>query len=149
MFLELLLYSYQEWKLNQNPGQYSNRLFPKMIISGTCTKAFLLRKCCIIVPNPTCLVRCDVDRGVRGRLVAQVRHCVHGLQTEGVVGVSHQVEHRHPGLRQPTLPGNESNRCRAQTLHHASEPQARPSASLPSTGASGGRRTILTGPSFP
>ena len=100
------------------------------------------------VPNPTCLVRCDVDHGIKWWLVAEVRHCIHGHDAEGVVGVSHQVEHRHPGLCQSGLAGNESNCCVAQTLHQSSSPATNTRPRLPSASASRGGCAVLAGPSF-
>lgn len=103
----------------------------------------------VIVLNPTCLVCRDVNRAIGWWLVAQVGHCIHGQDAEGVVGVSHQINYCHPGLRQAILTGNESNCCSARTLHHPSSPSANACAGLPSNSASWLRVTVLTGSSFP
>lgn len=103
----------------------------------------------VIVLNPTCLVCRDVNRAIGWWLVAQVGHCIHGQDAEGVVGVSHQINYCHPGLRQAILTGNESNGCSARTLHHPPSPSANACAGLPSNSASWLRVTVLTGSSFP
>lgn len=107
------------------------------------------KKLYVVVSTPTCLVRCDVDHGIRCRLIAQVRHCIHGQDAERVVGMSHQVEHGHPGLCQPVLTGNESNSCSSRSLHYPSSPGPDTRPCLPSTSASRQWITVLAGPSFP
>lgn len=111
-----------------------SRVFaPKQLIVGTvqvtCGTVLLL------APDPTCLVCGDVDHGIQRHLVAQVRHSVCGQDAEGVVSVSHQVQHCHPGLCQPRLTRDESNCCGARSLHQPSSasPNAGACNRLPST----------------